>query len=278
MSELTQGFAPGPIRINPGEIVKGDEENPEVIKYTRENGETYLMRIVNPERSKPLPTFVFWDETVTPRQQAVIREAFDELTHFLGNKLGPVEYLQNWREQNFTNPDGTLIPFKSIQWQIDNFIDRGRGQVNAELAASQMYVDPNQTTTPHWEAIFTNKDLYTPETRFVIGVAHQDLGTIMSLSRLETISDVGLRGETQKTEIFHEFGHVLCLPTGRRGVNNLEESLGYHCLSKGCSMKQGLSVPDDWIKFTFARLKQGGEPFCTECKTDLEVKFARKQN
>lgn len=270
------GFRPGPIRIDPGEIIKGDDRNPEVVKYTRQNGTVDIVRIVSPERSKPLPTFVFWDETVTDSQQLIIHEAFTELSNFLGNKLGPVSYHGNWRESDYRNPDGSLVPFKSIQWQLDTFLNKSRGQINTETAALQMYNDPNQISNPHWEAIFTNKDLYTPETHFVIGVARPDLGTIMSLSRLEAIRDAGLKGEAQKTEIFHEFGHVLSLPTKRRGVNNLEDSLGHHCLSAGCSMKQGLSVPNDWIGFTIARLEQGGDPFCGECKTDLEIKFAQK--
>ncbi len=124
-----------------------------------------------------------------------------------------------------------------------------------------MFNDPYQVSMPHWEVVFTNKDLYSRETNFVIGIAQPDLSTLISLKRLESISDVGLRGETQKTEIFHEVGHVFGLPTRRRGESRLEYSLGAHCRSAGCSMKQGLRVPEDWINFTSQRLRVGGSLF-----------------
>ncbi len=255
------------------QIMRGDEENPEVIKRVYSNGKEKIIRVVNPERSKPLPIFVFWDETVTPKQQAIIKKAFEELSNFLGDKLAGVEYYGNWAEENHKNPDGSLIPYKSIEWQLKTFINKSRNQIDASDASRQMFSDPNQLTHPHWEVIFTNTDLFLPETNFVIGAANTDLGTIMSLSRLERIKDETLRGETQKTEIFHEFGHVLALPTNRRSSSQIEQSIGNHCMSPACSMQQGLIVPDDWIKFTNARLKNGGEPFCKECKADLNQKF-----
>lgn len=101
------------------------------------------------------------------------------------------------------------------------------------------------------------------------------MGTIISLGRFETIGDIGLRRETQKTEIFHEYGHLLGLPTERRGKQNLDPSLGDHCRSRGCSMKQGLEVPKDWVAFTGERLKMGGKPLCGACLTDFKVKFNR---
>lgn len=256
-------------------IIAGLQDEPLVVNQTWPDGKTEIKRIVNPERSYQVPTFIFWDETVSPTQQGLVREAFDELFTEIGFDRSKVQYLGNWRESGYRDSTGKLVPHKSIEWQLQSKWNDSRRQIKADEALYAMFNDPYQTSTPHWEVVVTNKDLYSSETNFVIGAAMPDLGTIISLSRLEAIRDVGLRGEAQKTEIFHEFSHVLGLPTNRRGSSNLDYSLGPHCRSAGCSMKQGLNVPTDWMTFTTERLRRGGKPLCGECVTDLAVKFKR---
>ena len=258
------------------EVLKGLQDEPLVVKQNWPDGSVDRRRVVSPERSYQLPTFVFWDETVTPGQQTLIREAFDEMFDEVGFDKSQLQFFGNWHEEGYKDESGNLVPHKSIEWQIQSKWDSSRNKVDGERVAREMFNDPYQVDMPHWEVIFTNKDLCTPETNFVIGIAQPDLGTLISLKRLETISDVGLRGEAQKTEIFHEVGHVFGLPTGRRDHSKLEYSLGAHCKSPGCSMKQGLSVPNDWITFTTERLRAGGKPYCGECTQDLKTKFHRK--
>jgi len=80
-----------------------------------------------------------------------------------------------------------------------------------------------------------------------------------------------------KTEIAHEIGHVFGLPSNRRGEKNIENSLGPHCKNDGCCMKQGLTVPADWINYTRDRLKNNGDHYyCQDCQTDLREKFNKK--
>lgn len=265
-------------RIYPSstEVLQGLPDEPLTIRQVWPDGRDEQRRIVNPERSYQVPTFVFWDETISPAQQTLINEAFNEMFDEIGFDKTQLQYFGNWRETEYRDKSGNLIPHRSIEWQVQSKYDTSRNQVNAERVASEMFTDPYQVDMPHWEVIFTNKDLFSQETNFVIGVAQPDLGTLISLNRLESISDVGMRGEAQKTEIFHEVGHVLGLPTGRRGQSKLEYSLGAHCKSAGCSMKQGLRVPYDWVNFTTERLRTGGKPFCNECITDLQTKFHRK--
>ena len=257
------------------EVLFGLADEPVVVDNLWPDGRRERRRIVNPERTYQIPTFVFWDETVDQEQQQLIRAAFDELFTAIGFDQAQISYYGNWRESNHRDLSGRLVPHKSIEWQIESKRSAMRRQIDAQGVLFAMYSDPYQVTAPHWEVIFTNKDLFTPETNFVIGGAQPDLGTVISLGRLKAIQDPKLRMETQKTEIFHEFGHVLGLPTSRRGNSHLDHSLGPHCLSAGCSMKQGLSVPRDWINFTQERLKKSGKPLCGECTTDLTQKFGR---
>lgn len=123
---------------------------------------------------------------------------FDEI----GFDKTQLNFYGNWREDGYRDRAGNLVPHKSIEWQVQSKRDQSRRQVNADRVASEMFNDPYQIDMPHWEVVFTNEDLYSQETNFVIGIAQPDLGTLISLKRLESISDVGLRGETQKNRNF----------------------------------------------------------------------------
>lgn len=256
-------------------VVLGSQQEPLVKELAWENGKHEKRRIVNPERSTQIPTFIFWDHTITQTQQSLIREAFFEL--FAAAKLDTkqLSFLGNWHENTYKDTQGQLLPNKSVEWQIQSKWNKERQQANGSDIVTTMYNDPYQVDTPHWEAVFTNLDLYDERTNFLIGAAQPDLGTVISLHRLEKIADPGLRGEAEKTEIFHEFGHVLHLPSYRRGAENIEMSLGEHCKNQGCSMKQGLSVPNDWIMFTVDRIKANRGPYCHDCQLDLAQKFHR---
>jgi predicted Zn-dependent protease len=254
-------------------IIFGHEEEPLVIEQVWEKGGAERSRIINPERSFQVDMFVFWDDSVTVEQQQLIKEAIHELYQLIGFDAKKIQYFGNWHEADFQNEKSELVPHKSIKWQVESKFDSQRKQTNAEDILLTMRVDPHQVTSPHWEVIITNEDLYQPGTNFLIGSAVRDLGTIISLNRFNHIKDHRIRKETQKTELFHEISHVFGLPTIRRGAEKLEFALGGHCLNKGCSLQQGMSVPNDWINFTKDRLNQNGKPLCDECILDLKEKF-----
>ncbi len=261
-----------PIRSS---VIFGTQEEPLVLERAWENGKKEKIRIVNPERSSQIPTYVFWDHTITQEQQSVIHEAFAELFQTAHLDTKQLSFLGNWHDDVYRDAQGNLLPNKSVEWQIQSKWNPQRRQANGSDIATAMFFDPYQVENPHWEALFTNLDLYDSRTNFLIGAAQPDLGTVISLHRLGNIADPGLRGEAEKTEIFHEFGHVLNLPSNRRGVEHIEQSLGEHCKNRGCSMKQGLSVPNDWIMFTMDRIQANRGPFCNDCQLDLTQKFHR---
>ena len=271
--ELDELIVIGPeIRVTETRILKGPADEPVVVEQVFGDGTRNKTRLVNSERKNPLPIFVFWDETVRPEQQILIREAMGELVDAVGLQKDGLHFYGNWHEEVYRDASGKLLSNKSISWQVESKLNLTRKQVNAGRIVGDMYDDPYQLAAPHWEVIFTNKDLYSEETNFVIGGAIPDLGTIMSLVRFDTVQDPKLRDECIKTEIFHEVGHVLGLIEDAREAN-IEHSLGTHCTNRGCSMKQGLRVPRDWIEFTQERLEVGGQPFCEECTDYLGGKF-----
>lgn len=255
--------------------LKGPPGEPTVALYKFPDEESFVKRVINPERRKPLPTYVFWDETVGYNQQVEIKETMVELFESIGLDRALLEFYGNWREEDYKLPNGNLKPHAGIEWQIKSKVDKTKGQINADSVVREMSDDPYQITSPHWEVIFTNEDMMAPDTNFVIGCARPDLGTIISLKRLSTINNPNLRKESIKTEIFHEVGHVFNLPDVKRS-ENIENSLGPHCTNYGCSMKQGLRVPQDWETFTKERVDAGGKPFCGECTSHLKEKYNLK--
>lgn len=80
-----------------------------------------------------------------------------------------------------------------------------------------------------------------------------------------------LRRECMKTEVMHEVGHVFGLvPDSRKEA---DERIGLHCKDV-CTMRQGITVPTDWIRNTGDRLSHG--PFCAHCTSDLREFFTRE--
>ena len=122
---------------------------------------------------------------------------------------------------------------------------------------------------PHYELALLTSDIYGGEdTNFVIGLAIPTFGTVVSIARLSKL-EISLQLECIKTVIFHEMGHVFGLPNSNR--KNINESLGAHCTNV-CVMRQGLSVPFDWIKMTQDRIRMRA-PYCKECLSDLRFFF-----
>jgi predicted Zn-dependent protease len=67
----------------------------------------------------------------------------------------------------------------------------------------------------------------------------------------------------------HEGGHMFGLPSNKR-KENVEEKLGGHCTNR-CVMRQGLIVPDDWVRMTEDRIKYG--PLCNQCVNEIYAFF-----
>lgn len=157
------------IRPLSSRVIFGLPDEPLVVENDWSGRGMERTRVINPERSYQVPTFVFWDETTTSVQQHIIEEAFSELFGELGFDRKLINYLGNWRDAGYRDVSGKLVPHKSIEWQLTSKWNARRKQINAEDFLSTMFFDPYQKSTPHWEVVFTNKDLYTTGTNFVLG-------------------------------------------------------------------------------------------------------------
>jgi predicted Zn-dependent protease len=252
-------------------LISGTPEYPIVVK-TQEG----IYRVARPERPQQLNTDVFIDETISVNDEQILNEAMVDLFNAVNLDTQKLRFCGNWRSEKYIDSKGSLIPYESIEWLMKKHYDDKRNQSRADTLTFDLYYDPYQYKYPHWEVIFTKRDLFTDGNKWVFGATQPDLSTIISLNRFEKFADdPEPRKEIIRTLVFHEFGHVLGLPSARRG-RNLEESIGTHCTSKGCSMRQGTSI-DAFIENTTDRLRNMGKeiPYCSECMNDLRVKFKK---
>ena len=244
-------------------LILGTAEHPLVTENKWSDGRIEKVRTTSPERPYHIPAVVYFDEDINDEQRRLINQAVDGTLSQIGV---PKEFIivSNRSASEFFS---RLHPSAKRNNQYD-----------ASLLLHSFSQDRDQIEHPQHAIVFTNKDLYMSDTNFVVGAANDDLGTVISLHRFwNSVPDSELRDEVIKTEIAHEIGHVFGLPSNRRGEKNIENSLGPHCKNDGCCMKQGLTVPADWINYTRDRLKNNGDHYyCQDCQTDLREKFNKK--
>ena len=217
---------------------------------------------------KVKPLYLMHQESVRREHLTAVLAGIQEILRLAGaTHLIPIQNFGVWRLSDYR--DGRILkPYRSIDWYLGHARQTGRGnQLNADTIMIDLYEEPWQNQTPHYDVVVVNDDLWSGEqhNNFVIGSAIRGIGTVVSVARFE-----GLPEELVETETLHEMGHVFGLVPDER-TSNVEESLGRHCTNQ-CSMRQGLQVPHDWIQFTDDRLQVGA--FCRQCQVDLRQFFA----
>ncbi len=215
------------------------------------------------------------EQGVTDDQMRAITEGIHAVLNVAQQKM-PIYDFGHWRHTQWRD-NGQLRPFHSVDWYLERAqeeSDRAE-QLNADtllnLLAMEPWRNPDEGGQRHYDVVVLQSDLYSgsDNNRFIIGGAYPDLGAAISVNRFQGL-EPSLQFDCIVTETIHEMGHVFGLiPPGRQ--RNVEESLGKHCTNV-CSMRQGVNVPMDWIRFTRDRLQQG--PFCTDCEQDLRGFFA----
>jgi predicted Zn-dependent protease len=133
----------------------------------------------------------------------------------------------------------------------------------------QLSVEPwRDDGRDQYDILIVRSDIYAEEDNFLVGIAREGFGTVISTYRFNGLDDK-LKYECIKTETMHELGHVFGLLPDNR-TEDVEDSLGLHCANR-CIMRQGLNVPEDWINMTKDRLRY--DALCKRCEKDLKDYF-----
>ena len=220
---------------------------------------------------KLFPIFMMNQEGLKDLEKKSVLEGASELIKLA--KVGGIEIfdLGIWRNKDFIDANGALKPYQSVDWYIQRGKEtsRNRNQLNIQMIGQLLVFEPwrdkNKGGKDHYDILVLHSDMYQSEdTNFVIGSAAEGIGTIISTYRFNQLEDRE-RYECIKTETMHELGHVFGLiPKNRK--KDVKKSLGKHCTNI-CVMRQGLNVPEDWIKMTNDRLRYG--VLCPACEKDL---------
>jgi predicted Zn-dependent protease len=223
--------------------------------------------------------FIVHEEGVAEDHLEAIKEGISEVLRLTGSTEDFYIHNRHAWTLTYNGPDGRLVEFTSIEQFIEKSWDQKRNQINGEmllkswnnLGASLFWLLfwILFAGRRHYEIIVVKKDMYIPGTNFLIGLSIPGDGALVSTNRFLSLKDKSLQYECIKTMMMHEMGHVFGLPLRDY---NVEEKIGRHCTNI-CVMRQGLYVPDDWIKMTEDRLKYGA--FCKDCQQDLKKIIAQ---
>ena len=175
-----------------------------------------------------------------------------------------------WREDPWRQDD-QLLPHRSVDWYLQFSRENSRqgNQLSTVHLMHAMLVEPLQTTQPHYDVMILHSDIYWEDCIFIIGQAMAGILSIISVHRFLSL-DSELSKGCVKTETMHEIGHMFGLPSEQRSDGTTEESIGLHCTNT-CIMRQGLTIPKDFVRLTKDRLARG--PFCATCLRELRQFF-----
>lgn len=169
---------------------------------------------------------------------------------------------------NYVSPNGLLKEYRSVDWYLQQgkIASKNSTKLNATKISNLCAYEIAISGYKHYYVLILKSDIYLETTDFVIGVGKKGCCAIISTYSFSNLDD--LKYEVIKTETMHEIGHVFNIPNDNR-TTNVEENLGWHCTNQ-CVMRQGLCVPNDWIKMTNDRI-ESGKPLCEECINDLFI-------
>ena len=140
-----------------------------------------------------------------------------------------------------------------------------KGQIGASEILAMMKTRFSETGVKGALFIFTDKDLYLNDT-WCFGAARVGGGvSVQSMARFRDLNDEDKQAVITRT-LRHELGHIhRCAADHKR--SKVEKKYGWHCTSKGCTMRQS---PNLKTLIRHAREEDPKDCLCKLCKADLE--------
>jgi len=216
------------------------------------------------------PLLLMNDDKLSGLEKRAVLNGANELLRIAGANGIAILDMGAWKDRTYLKSDNTLREYCSVDW----YMQEGRrssqkgDQINADVISHHLTFEPWRETKDHYDLMTITSDMYSRGTNFVIGLAHKGIGTLISTFRFRGLNDYS-KYECIKTETMHELGHVFGLLPEYR-TQDVEDSLGKHCTNL-CIMRQGIKLPDDWVRMTNDRLIYGA--LCNDCRADLRNFF-----
>ncbi|MDQ3018445.1 MAG: hypothetical protein M3Q64_01075 [bacterium] len=161
-----------------------------------------------------------------------------------------------------------LLPHQSVNWLLQqaHLESLAHGTINAGtiIRESQVIAIKRGRFIP---LVVTDQELVHPKHGWGIGFTAMLCASVISIGRFTNFSD-GKACDLIQTLTMHELGHLFGAIRATR-ERDVVEAGGLHCTQSDCIMKQGVSVPDDWIALTNLR-KEYHYEFCRLCFAGLQ--------
>lgn len=236
---------------------------------------TMVWKIKEKARNKIKPIYLVNTRGITVEEQEAVKDGIETVL-----KTATVAHIVQINDFGYWNRGPG--DFESIDWYIEKAETNkscGYGQqLDASIIMDLSAKEPSQESEPHYTVFVVDSDLWLRDRQFIIGLSREAEGAVFSAVRFRDVRDERMKYECLKTEALHELGHTFGAAAGRKGVDALTtkycgELCDEHCANE-CVMRQGIRVPDAWIKISKDRLTSG-EAFCNECIDDLIKYFTR---
>lgn len=189
-----------------------------------------------------------------------------------------IEHLEQRRQSDWLNADGSLKPYQSLDWHINMARQNSKidGTLNSEILLNSLRENPSHETEPRYEVVVVKEPIHCGNNRNFFGIARQNQGAVVTLHHhLSLLNAKPIVGETNedrnkrrfyywlftKLNTMHELGHVRGLFVKDSTENATpEERWRAHCLNE-CVM---------YWEQNFALYNEiQNRPFCQSCLEEL---------
>ena len=171
-------------------------------------------------------------------------------------------------------------PYWGTQWYIDSSYNDKLARVIAPAFLELVRQEPWQRIAPHLDIAILDQDLtdfpaplarLRPD-RFTLGTSLPGSSAVLSVRRVRTLTDPGVRDLALSRLVAHHLGHVLGVPQYTRESHASRLGLEYHCTNV-CTMRHASSVKQ-LAKYAIEESEMGWG-FCPECTVELHSAMIR---
>ncbi|MBI4980748.1 hypothetical protein HZC30_04305 [Candidatus Woesearchaeota archaeon] len=223
------------------------------------------------------------DDAVRP----AVLEGICYLLQFTGEKEPNLQYSRADRTEDYRNADGSLKPYKSVDWYRTRGGDwkKKTGELNADAILSALCErtprkgglwSPRGSREPYKILVVQDK-LYSPKNeRYVNGIAQEWKGAIItSLGARKLVKE--RFSQYFRHLAMHEMGHVLGLVPKERTEEAVDNGCTRNHCTNSCAMRNG-SLMEKGLLNGFLTPDKNTYPdyLCSRCQEDLRGYFQDK--
>lgn len=227
------------------------------------------------------PICVLWAENIKLEEMGGVLSGLKHVLSLAGvyNEI-KVEHTRNWHQLDYRNPDGSLKPYQSLAWHIDQAKKNVKlpGHLNCSRLLDSIFAKPAYKTESGYKLIIVKEPLQHSDAskRKIGGTAQVDCGAIITLDGyLQYLQPI--IGESDKDKkkrhddyflgtrnvLIHEVAHMCNVLIGPYTENPTDEDIiKAHCQNE-CVMNWKIAV---WNKINT-------NPLCPSCLEKLKQHF-----